>query len=87
MPGRLAPGLPSQARRFVFRFGGMVGDLFLQVPRTDLTARLHNEPAYDFLNRCADPFIDDIRQLMAGWLSHVSSEHADELRRRLQGKG
>jgi hypothetical protein len=63
----------------------MVGDLFLQGPRTDLTARLHNEPAYDFLNRCADPFIDDIRQLMAGWLSHVSCEHADELRR-LQGK-
>jgi hypothetical protein len=64
----------------------MVGDLFLQGPRTDLTARLHNEPAYDFLNRSADPFIDDIRQLMAEWLSHVSSEHADELRRRLQSK-
>ena len=63
-----------------------MGDLFLPGPRTDLTARLHNEPAYDFLNRSADPFIDDIRQLMAGWLSHVSSEHADELRRRLQGK-
>ncbi len=63
-----------------------MGDLFLQGPRTDLIARLHNEPAYDFLNRSADPFIDDIRQLMAGWLSHVSSEHADELRRRLQGK-
>lgn len=63
-----------------------MGDLSFQGPRTDLTARLHNEPAYDFLNRSADRFIDDIRQLMAGRLSNVSSEDADELRRRLQGK-
>jgi len=63
-----------------------VDELFARGPRTDLAARSFNEPAYRFLNRSADPYIADIRQLVAGWLSHVPAEHCTDLRRRLQGK-
>lgn len=63
-----------------------MGELFDQGARADLTARSFNEPAYRFLNRSADPYIADIRQLMAGWLSHVPAEHCTDLRCRLQGK-
>jgi hypothetical protein len=64
----------------------MVDELFAQEARADLTARSFNEPAYRFLNRSADPYIADIRQLIADWLSHVPEGHRIDLRRRLQGK-
>jgi hypothetical protein len=64
----------------------MVGDLFRQGPRSDLTARSYNEPLYEFLNRSGEPLTADVRRLMTRWLGHVPSMHRADLRRRLQGK-
>lgn len=60
--------------------------LFPDVPRTDLTVRLHGEPTYAFLNRSGDPHVAEIRDLMSAWLSHVPAVHVPDLRGRLQGK-
>lgn len=70
----------------VLDFGGVVDELFDRGARADLAARSFNEPTYRFLNRSADPYIADIRQLIADWLRHVPAEHRTDLRRRLQGK-
>src|SRR5271169_401178 len=49
-------------------------------------ARSFNEPHYDFLNRSGDPFIEDIRRLIARWLSRMPSMHIADLQYRLQSK-
>jgi len=64
----------------------MVDELFRQGTRTDFAAKSFNEPSYDFLNRSGDPFIEDIRRLMAGWLSHIPSLHIADLQCRLKSK-
>lgn len=64
----------------------MVDELFPGGPRTDFAARSFNEPHYDFLNRSGDPFIEDIRRLIARWLSRMPSMHIADLQYRLQSK-
>ena len=60
--------------------------LFRDEPRTDCTAKLHNEPAHAFLDRSADPHIAEIRTLMTTWLSHVPAKDEPDLRSRLKSK-
>jgi len=63
-----------------------LAELFGHGPRTDRTARSFNEPMCAFMDRSGDPFFAGVRDLMAGWLGHVPSDHVADLRHRLQSK-
>lgn len=59
--------------------------LFDPVDRTDGRPGLYGEQTFDFLNRVAGPYWDDVRWTLEHWLSHVppGPDHAD-LRARLR---
>lgn len=57
--------------------------VFDDFTRTDASPATHSESTADFLNRCADPWFAEVRELVESWFGHIPD---DETRRDLAAR-